>query len=155
MPMYDRARDMAACLGLEEALLRRLQARGSLLAFDLSEAEIRERLYQGHRRYLLRPRSSGTSRSSASSARPQPAWNDATAAEGSSTNTDAPHEPTLRTPQGRHPAFDVVSDGVEVGRDLAARRLVPPVVAFLPRRSLPEFVDDRGERRQDLGKRPV
>jgi hypothetical protein len=56
---------------------------------------------------------------------------------------------------GRHPAFDVVSDSAEVGRDLAARRFVPPVLAFLPRRSLPEFVDDRGERRQDLGKRRV
>jgi hypothetical protein len=42
MPTFDHARDMAARLGLDEALIRRLQARGCLLAFDLSEAEIRE-----------------------------------------------------------------------------------------------------------------
>jgi hypothetical protein len=54
MPTSDRARDMVACLGLDEALVRRLQARGYLLAFDLSEAEIRERLYHAHRRYQLR-----------------------------------------------------------------------------------------------------
>jgi hypothetical protein len=54
MPMYDRACDMAACLGLDEALLRRLEARGYLLGFDLSELEIRERLYHGHHRYLIR-----------------------------------------------------------------------------------------------------
>jgi hypothetical protein len=41
MPAFDRARDTAARLGLDEALIRRLQARGYLLAFDLSEAEIR------------------------------------------------------------------------------------------------------------------
>jgi hypothetical protein len=54
MPTSDRAGDMAACLGLDEPLIRRLQARGYLLAFDLSEAEIRERLYRAHRRYQLR-----------------------------------------------------------------------------------------------------
>jgi hypothetical protein len=54
MPTSDRARDMAACLGLDETLIRRLQARGYLLNFDLSEAEIRERLYRAHRRYQLR-----------------------------------------------------------------------------------------------------
>jgi hypothetical protein len=42
MPGFDRACDTAARLGLDEALIRRLQARGYLLAFDLSEAEIRE-----------------------------------------------------------------------------------------------------------------
>ena len=52
MPMFQRVRDIAACLGLEEATIRRLQARGYLLSFDLSEAEIRERLYHAHRRYL-------------------------------------------------------------------------------------------------------
>ena len=53
MPVFDRAHDVAACLGLDEATLRRLQARGYLRTFDLSEAEIRERLYRGHSRYLL------------------------------------------------------------------------------------------------------
>jgi hypothetical protein len=51
--MLGRARDMAACLRLDEALIRRLQARGYLLNFDLSEAEIRERLYRAHRRDQL------------------------------------------------------------------------------------------------------
>ena len=54
MPTSDRARDMAACLGLDETLVRRLQARGYLLAFDLSEAEIRAGLYRAHRHYQLR-----------------------------------------------------------------------------------------------------
>jgi hypothetical protein len=52
--MIDRAHHTAACLGLDDAIVRRLQARGYLLTFELSEAEIRERLYRGHRRYLLR-----------------------------------------------------------------------------------------------------
>ncbi len=53
MPVFDRVHDIAACLGLDEATLRRLQARGYLRTFDLSEAEIRERLYRAHRRHLL------------------------------------------------------------------------------------------------------
>jgi hypothetical protein len=53
-----------------------------------------------HQSPALRPsnRATRTSRSSAPSARPQPAWNDPTASEDSSANTDKPHEPTLRTP---------------------------------------------------------
>jgi hypothetical protein len=53
MAVFDRAHEIAACLGLEEATLRRLQARGYLRTLDLSEAEIRERLYRGHSSYLL------------------------------------------------------------------------------------------------------
>jgi hypothetical protein len=51
---------------------------------------------------------------------------------------------------GRHLTFDVVADGGDVGSDLTACRLVPPVLALFPRRSLPEFIDDRGKRRENL-----
>ena len=39
---------IAACLGLHETTVRGLQARGYLLEFDLTEAEVRERLYCAH-----------------------------------------------------------------------------------------------------------
>jgi hypothetical protein len=56
---------------------------------------------------------------------------------------------------GRPPALDVVSDGANVGSEFTARRFVPPVLAFCSRRSLPEFFDDRAERRENLSKRRV
>lgn len=49
--MFDSAQDLAACLGLEETQIRKLQARGYLLALALHPAEVRERLYHAHRRY--------------------------------------------------------------------------------------------------------
>jgi hypothetical protein len=53
MPGFDQAHDIAACLGLEEAIVRELQVRGYLLAFDLGDAEIRERLYRAHYLYVV------------------------------------------------------------------------------------------------------
>jgi hypothetical protein len=50
--MFDRAPDIAACLGLDEAQIRQLQARGYLLSLELNQAQIRLRLYHSHRRYL-------------------------------------------------------------------------------------------------------
>lgn len=51
--MPTRSDHIAACLGLDEATIRRLQARGYLLTLDLTEAEARERLYRAHCRHLL------------------------------------------------------------------------------------------------------
>jgi TolB protein len=51
MDEHGRATDSAQIarrLGLSEQLVRRLQARGALRRFELSEAEIRRRLYEGH-----------------------------------------------------------------------------------------------------------
>jgi hypothetical protein len=51
MDEHGRATDpaqIARRLGLSEQLVRRLQARGALHRFELSEAEIRRRLYEGH-----------------------------------------------------------------------------------------------------------
>ena len=45
---------IAACLGVDESTIRRHQARGYLLGFDLSRHEVRKRLYHGHLSYLRR-----------------------------------------------------------------------------------------------------
>ena len=44
-------------LGLPEALIRRLRARGQLQRLALSKTEIRERLYAAHRAFVLADRS--------------------------------------------------------------------------------------------------
>lgn len=51
--MPSRTQHIAACLGIDEGTIRRLQARGYLLKLDLTGAEVRERLYRAHRRYVL------------------------------------------------------------------------------------------------------
>ena len=43
---------IAARLGIDELAIRRLQARGYLLRFDCSEADVRERLFTANVRLL-------------------------------------------------------------------------------------------------------
>jgi len=52
------AESVAKRLGLPEALIRRLEARGQLRRLALSQTEIRERLYNAHRAFVLGDRSS-------------------------------------------------------------------------------------------------
>ena len=49
--MATDVRTIAVRLGIEPALVRRLQARGYLLRLDLTEREIRERLFRAHLRF--------------------------------------------------------------------------------------------------------
>jgi hypothetical protein len=49
------ARTIAARLGIDETLVRRLQARGYLLSLPLDDPEIRERLLRAHRAYIAKP----------------------------------------------------------------------------------------------------
>lgn len=44
---------IAACLGVDEIVIRRLQARGYLRAFGLTELEVRRRLYAAHLAHRL------------------------------------------------------------------------------------------------------
>jgi hypothetical protein len=57
------ARTIAARLGIDETLVRRLQVRGYLLSLPFDEREIRELLLRAHCVYALRhrrrPRSAG------------------------------------------------------------------------------------------------
>ena len=50
------AEHVAKRLGLSEALIRRLQARGQLELFALSDTEIRKRLYNAHWAFVLADR---------------------------------------------------------------------------------------------------
>jgi hypothetical protein len=45
---------IASRLGIDETLVRRLQARGYLLTFQLDQAEVRERLFRAHTAFVLR-----------------------------------------------------------------------------------------------------
>ena len=47
---------IAACLDLDENIIRQLQARGHLLDFDLTEVEVRQRLYDAHLAYSVHDR---------------------------------------------------------------------------------------------------
>jgi hypothetical protein len=58
------ARTIAARLGIDEMMVRRLQARGYLLSVSLEERQIRELLLRAHCVYVVgrrrrRPRSAG------------------------------------------------------------------------------------------------
>ena len=53
--MTSDPRTIAARLGVDEQCVRRIQARGHLLRLDLSETDIRERLYAAN---APRPKSS-------------------------------------------------------------------------------------------------
>ena len=56
--MVDGARDprsVAARLGFDTAVIRRLDSHGHLAKLALSDAEIRRRLYQGHRAHQQTP----------------------------------------------------------------------------------------------------
>jgi hypothetical protein len=54
--MATDTHSIAACLGVDEDTIRRLQARGYLLRFDLTEREVRRRLYDAHLAHLRRRR---------------------------------------------------------------------------------------------------
>jgi hypothetical protein len=47
-PMEPTAERVAACLGVDVDVIRRLQARGLLLPFDLTHLEVRRRLYAAY-----------------------------------------------------------------------------------------------------------
>jgi len=46
--MEPTAERVAACLGVDVDVIRRLQARGLLLPFDLTHLEVRRRLYAAY-----------------------------------------------------------------------------------------------------------
>jgi hypothetical protein len=52
--MTTDPRTIAARLGIDETLVRRLQARGHLLRPTLTNAEIRERLFRAHEAFAVR-----------------------------------------------------------------------------------------------------
>lgn len=51
-----RAERLATSLGLTDAVVRRLRARGHLARLELSEREARERLWRAHVAFLARSR---------------------------------------------------------------------------------------------------
>jgi hypothetical protein len=56
----DDPRRVAARLGIDEAVVERLQARGYLRALALEDAEIRERLYLAHASLFPAARAAGS-----------------------------------------------------------------------------------------------